>query len=72
MPGTPIFVAMHDAFVQWLISQRPPLEDPATHNRMSYAGHLAIYEAVRARDAERGAEAMKKHLDEAYNRYIRN
>jgi DNA-binding GntR family transcriptional regulator len=36
---------------------------------MSYAGHLAVYLAIRDRDGERAAVAMTRHLEEAYNRY---
>jgi DNA-binding FadR family transcriptional regulator len=69
IPMNPIFTAMHDAAVEWIIRQRPPLADPGTHNRMSYAGHLAVYLAIRDRDGERAAAAMTRHLEEAYNRY---
>ena len=72
MPGNPVFVAMHDAAVEWIIGQRPPIADPETNNRMSYAGHLAVFNAVAARDADAAAEAMRRHLEEAYNRYARN
>lgn len=72
MPGNPIFVAMHDAVVEWIIEQRPPLDDPDPNNRMSYAGHLAIYEAIAARDAEAATKAMQHHLGDAYNRYAAN
>lgn len=72
MPGNPVFVAMHDAAVEWIIGQRPPLDDPETNNRMSFAGHLAVFDAVALRDGEGAAEAMRRHLEEAYNRYARH
>jgi len=72
MPDNPVLLALHDASVEWLILQRPPLLDPAPNNRMSHAGHAAIFEAVAARDAEAAAAAMQQHLDDAYNRYARN
>jgi DNA-binding FadR family transcriptional regulator len=72
IPVNPIFTAMHDAAVEWIIRQRPHLEDAETHNRMSYAGHLAVFQAIRDRDGERAANAMTRHLEEAYNRYARH
>jgi DNA-binding FadR family transcriptional regulator len=72
MPGNPIFIAMHDAVVEWIIDQRPPLEDPEPNNRMSFAGHVAVFQAVTARDAEAATKAMQQHLGDAYNRYAAN
>ena len=72
MPGNPVLLALHDASVEWLILQRPPLADPEPNHRMSHAGHTAIWEAVAARSPDRAAAAMQEHLDQAYNRYARN
>ena len=72
MTGNPVLLALHDASVEWLILQRPPLADPAPNNRMSHAGHTAIFEAVAARSPDRAASAMQQHLDEAGNRYARH
>lgn len=72
IPSNPVLLALHDASVEWLILQRPPLTDPAANNRMSHAGHTAIYEAIAARNAEAAAAAMQQHLDDAYIRYARN
>lgn len=70
--GNPVILALQDAAAEWLITQRPSLADTGTHNRMSYAGHLAILRAVEARDCAAAQDAMRRHLDEAYNRYARN
>ncbi len=70
--ANPVLLALHDASVEWLILQRPPLSDPAPNNRMSHAGHVEIFEAIRAHDVEAAAKAMQQHLDEAYIRYARN
>jgi DNA-binding FadR family transcriptional regulator len=72
IPANPIFTAMHDAAVEWIIGQRPPLADAETHNRQSYAGHLAVFQAIRDRDGERAADAMSRHLEQAYSRYARH
>ena len=70
--ANPVLLALHDASVEWLIMQRPPLLDPGSSNRMSHAGHQSVFDAVAARDPDGAAAAMQQHLDEAYNRYVRN
>jgi DNA-binding FadR family transcriptional regulator len=70
IPGNPVLTALHDASVEWIIKQRPRLADPDANNRMSFAGHLALFEAIAARDAEAAANAMTRHLEEAYVRYV--
>jgi DNA-binding FadR family transcriptional regulator len=69
LPGNPIFVAMHDAVVEWIIDQLPPLPDVAANNRQSFAGHVAIAEAIGRRDVGAAVEAMRRHLGEATRRY---
>lgn len=68
--GNPIIVAMHDAFVEWLIVQRPEIVDVESRNRRSYEDHKEIFDAVLRRDAERAAAAMQRHMDNAYALYI--
>ena len=68
--GNPIIIAMHDAFVEWLIIQRPEIVDVGDRNRVSYSDHKAIFDAVLHRDADRAAAAMQKHMDNAYALYI--
>ena len=72
IPANPVLLALHDAAVEWLILQRPPLSEPAPSNRMSHAGHAAIYNAIATRNVEAAAAAMQQHLDDAYIRYARN
>jgi GntR family transcriptional regulator, sialic acid-inducible nan operon repressor len=72
MPGNPIFLAMHDAIVEWVIDQRPSLADPQSNNRMSYAGHLSVFDAIAKRDVESACAALERHLADAYNRYLNN
>lgn len=69
IPGNPIFTALHDAVVEWLIMQRPPVSEPDVDNKDSHAGHAAIFVAIAARDAAAAAKAMERHLGRARQRY---
>lgn len=69
IPGNPIFIAMHDALVDWLINQRRLPTDPEVSNRESYEGHLAIFEAIRRRDPSGAADAMRAHLENAQRKF---
>ncbi len=68
--GNPIIVAMHDAFVEWLIMQRPENVDVEDRNRRSYADHKEIFDAVLRHDPDRAAAAMQRHMDNAYALYM--
>jgi DNA-binding FadR family transcriptional regulator len=60
--GNPIFVAVHDALVEWLTSQRTiSLRAPGAE-ATAYEAHCRIYEAVANRDPEKAAAAMDEHL----------
>ena len=69
IPGNPIFVAMHDALVDWLINQRRLPADPDISNKRSFEGHLAIFEAIEARDPDAAARAMEVHLENAQRKF---
>lgn len=68
--GNPIIMAMHDAFVEWLITQRPEIVDVEDRNRHSCEDHKAIFDAVLRRDPEGAAAAMQRHMDNAYALYM--
>ena len=72
IPGNPIFVSMHDALVDWLINQRHLPSDPEVSNRKSFEGHVQVYEAIRARDPQAAADAMRQHLEDAQRKFNTN
>ncbi len=71
MTGNPVFLAMHDAIVEWIIHERPVLLNTATNNRASHAQHRAILEAIRRRDTLGAIAAMCEHLGDSQARYSR-
>lgn len=70
LPRNPIFIAMYDAIVEWLIAQRPPMQDPKVQCEASFVGHQRIYEAIERREILAAIEAMESHLAEANRHYV--
>ncbi|MBL8894620.1 MAG: transcriptional regulator NanR [Rhizobiales bacterium] len=72
IPKNPIFLALHAAFVEWLVEQRhvtlswPGRKDTA---QSAYDAHAAIYKAIAAKDPDRAEAAMRKHLEQIASVY---
>jgi GntR family transcriptional repressor for pyruvate dehydrogenase complex len=58
----PIFLAVNDILVEWLIDQRTTTIHMPDADRYSVRDHTAIYEAVAARDPIRAFREMTTHL----------
>jgi GntR family transcriptional repressor for pyruvate dehydrogenase complex len=58
----PIFMAVNDILVEWLIDQRTTTIHMPDADRYSVRDHTAIYEAVAARDPIRAFREMTTHL----------
>src|SRR4029079_10807421 len=58
----PVFVAVHDALVGWLIDQRTTTIHMPDADRLSVRDHTAIYEAVASHDPMRAFHEMTGHL----------
>ena len=58
----PVFSAVHDILVQWLIDQRTTTIHMPDADRLSVRDHTAIYEAVAAHDPMRAFHEMTSHL----------
>lgn len=67
--GNPIFLAMHEALVEWLISQRQLPSNPETGNRHAFNDHVALFEAIERRDPEQAGQVMRRHLEHAWRRF---
>ena len=66
MPGNPIYPAVHKAYVEWLVQHWRSMRSSADIDRMNYAGHQAIFDAVAARDPDAAEEAVHRHLGAAW------
>jgi GntR family transcriptional repressor for pyruvate dehydrogenase complex len=60
--GNPVFVALHDAMSEWLKEQRVVTLDAPRQEKIAYKAHVAIYEAIAIRDADRAEAAMADHM----------
>lgn len=67
IPGNPIFLAIHQALVDWVIAIRPDKKDPTKLNQKSYGDHLEIVQLIKARDVEGADMALKKHLQDSFD-----
>lgn len=70
VPGNPIFVALHDAFVGGLMMSRPGPKDVVSHNRRSNDEHKGVVQAIIAHDAEAAVTILTKHLTRNYAIYV--
>lgn len=66
VPGNPIFVALHETFVERLMKNRPVPEDFEARNRASNIDHKAILNALLAKDADKAVEVLTIHLIRNY------
>jgi GntR family transcriptional regulator, sialic acid-inducible nan operon repressor len=58
----PIFAAVHDILVEWLIDQRRTTIHMPDADRLSVRDHTSIYDAVAAHDPMRAFHEMGSHL----------
>lgn len=70
VPGNPIFIALHDAFVGALMRARPEPTDLTRHNRRSNDEHKGVVQAIIARDAAAAETVLSKHLTRNYAVYV--
>ncbi len=71
IPGNPIYPMIHNTFVSWLTGNWRRQERGLDINRVMYAGHEAVFEAIVDRDAEAAEKAIERHLQIAWD-YVRS
>ena len=70
IPGNPIFVALHEAFVERLMKSRPLLEDFKTRNKVSNEEHRLIVKALIDKQPDTSVEILTRHLTRNYATYF--
>jgi GntR family transcriptional regulator, sialic acid-inducible nan operon repressor len=74
IPKNPVFTAICEALVEWLVEQRRiALENPGA-NQKAYRAHQRIFKAISEKDSDGAAAAMRDHLDDVARLYwaVRN
>jgi len=71
IPGNPIFIALHDTFVEKLMMNRAVLPDFEDRNRKSNAEHRQIISAILDKDGEKAVTVLSQHLTRNYGTYFR-
>jgi GntR family transcriptional repressor for pyruvate dehydrogenase complex len=69
IPKNPIYTAMHQAIIEWLMEQRHITLSYPGQNRIAYEAHAAIFEAIAAHDPDRAAAVMREHLEQVARLY---
>lgn len=70
VPGNPIFVALHDTFVDRLMRGRTAPPDVPGHNRRINEEHKAIVQALVAKNADVAVAELTRHLTRNYAVYV--
>jgi DNA-binding FadR family transcriptional regulator len=71
VPGNPIFVALHETFVERLLKNRPTLDDYVTRNKSSNDEHKKIVAAILDKEPDKAVEILTRHLTRNYGSYFR-
>lgn len=72
IPRNPVFVAIHEAVVAWLTSQRTLSLRNDGADQMAYMWHKNIFDAVTSRDPDAAEAAMREHLEGVADYYWRS
>jgi DNA-binding FadR family transcriptional regulator len=71
IPGNPIFLAVHQALVDWVIAVRPDPEgvDQNELDQNSYQAHKRILEKIRDGDVDGADQCLREHLQYVSENY---
>lgn len=69
IPGNPIFMAIHQAIVAWLIKGRSAHKERPELAQAGYRHHVAIFEAIRDHDPDAAEKALVGHLQHVFDHY---
>jgi len=69
VPRNPIYIALHEAIVDWLEDQRSVALRQTGTDVLALTAHRSICEAIRSHDPAAAGLAMRRHLGEITDRY---
>jgi DNA-binding FadR family transcriptional regulator len=69
MPGNPIFLAIHQALVDWVIDARPVKSNSEELNTKSYNDHLEIFNCIKNHDVEGADKKLTQHIEYVFDKY---
>lgn len=72
IPRNPIFEAISTALADWVVTDRPAIDDEPSGHAKSFAEHELIFKAIAARDVEAAERAMTMHLNFVNERYYKD
>lgn len=64
--GNPVLPAVHKAYTSWLADHWTQMPRMPERNRMNYAAHEAIFNAILNRDPDEAEAEIRRHLDIAW------
>ncbi|MGY0314518.1 transcriptional regulator NanR (plasmid) [Alteromonas macleodii] len=69
IPGNPIFLAVHQALVDWVIDARPIKKNSAELNRQSHRDHVELFKCIKNGDIEGADKKLSQHIDYVFDNY---
>lgn len=69
MPGNPIFLAIHQALVDWVIDARPVISNSEELNTKSYNDHVEIFNCIKNHDVEGADKKLTQHIEYVFDKY---
>lgn len=70
IPDNPIFLAIHNALVEWLMLERPWLGQTDESHQLSYEHHADLLGCIQKQDVEGADAALQVHLKHAVDHYV--
>lgn len=69
IPGNPIFLAIHQALVDWVIDARPNKDNAEELNKQSYLDHVDIFNCIKNHDVEGADRKLTQHIEYVFDNY---
>jgi DNA-binding FadR family transcriptional regulator len=69
IPGNPIFLAVHQALVDWVIDARPIKKNSVELNKRSYLDHVELFNCIKNHDVEGADKKLTQHINYVFDNY---